>query len=206
MKISKENIQPPRQQRGAVLLVGLVILLIMTVLGVSGLETTNLEMKMVNNTQNRQQAFQAAEAALKAVENSISKKGFATTQYQDCASGDATCFDDSCTGGLCFSGDYSLGETPIYCQLTPPNMPAWRDTALNVFETASRHQLAKLDNFKNDVKYITEFLCYVPKNPAVPFDASNPDNGIPFFRITTYGSSDDGKASVMLQSTYRLVQ
>jgi hypothetical protein len=52
---------PPRAQTGATLIVGLVLLLVLTVIGVSGMNTATMEITMAANTQFQQDAFQAAE-------------------------------------------------------------------------------------------------------------------------------------------------
>lgn len=52
-------------QSGAVLVVSLLILLVMTLLGVSALSTSSLEEKMASNLQDKALAFEAAEAALR---------------------------------------------------------------------------------------------------------------------------------------------
>lgn len=51
-------------QSGAVLVVALVMLLILTLIGVSGMSSVTLEEKMVSNMQNANKSFQGAEAAL----------------------------------------------------------------------------------------------------------------------------------------------
>ena len=51
-------------QRGAALVVGLVLMLVLTVLGISGLNTATLELVMASNTQSQQLAFQAAETGI----------------------------------------------------------------------------------------------------------------------------------------------
>ena len=56
------------RQKGAVLVVSLLILLVMTVLGVAAMGTTTLQERMANNNRQQQVAFQAAEAALRAAE------------------------------------------------------------------------------------------------------------------------------------------
>jgi type IV pilus assembly protein PilX len=55
-------------QRGAVLVVGLVILLVMTLIGVTAMRATGLEEKMAGNMRDRNLAFQAAESGLRAGE------------------------------------------------------------------------------------------------------------------------------------------
>jgi type IV pilus assembly protein PilX len=51
-------------QTGATLIVGLVLLLVLTVVGVSGMNTATMEITMAANTQYQQDAFQAAEDAI----------------------------------------------------------------------------------------------------------------------------------------------
>lgn len=55
-------------ERGAVLLVSLVMLLLLTLIGLAGLRMVQLEERMAGNLRDRQMAFQAAEAALRAGE------------------------------------------------------------------------------------------------------------------------------------------
>ncbi|MFB3112123.1 MAG: PilX N-terminal domain-containing pilus assembly protein [Gemmatimonadales bacterium] len=62
-------------QRGAVLVVGLIILMVLTVLGVSSMNTATLELTMTGNAQYHQEAFQAAETG---IDISISRRDFNT--------------------------------------------------------------------------------------------------------------------------------
>jgi Tfp pilus assembly protein PilX len=55
-----------RRQQGAVLVVGLVILLVVTTLGISGQQSTVLQERMAGNLRQNNIAFQAAESALQA--------------------------------------------------------------------------------------------------------------------------------------------
>lgn len=48
-------------QRGATLIVGLVLLLVLTIVGVSGMNTATMEINMAANTQFQQDAFQMTE-------------------------------------------------------------------------------------------------------------------------------------------------
>ena len=52
------------REAGATLVVGLVLLLVLTLLGVSGMNTATLEVQMAGNTQFQQDAFQAAETGI----------------------------------------------------------------------------------------------------------------------------------------------
>ncbi len=56
---------PSRRQQGAALVVGLVLLVIVTLLGVTSLRTVTQEQRMSANQQDRQLAFQRAEQSLR---------------------------------------------------------------------------------------------------------------------------------------------
>ncbi len=51
-------------QRGAALVIGLILLLVLTLLAISGVSSASLEFFMAGNEQYRQNAFQAAEAGI----------------------------------------------------------------------------------------------------------------------------------------------
>lgn len=54
-----------KQQTGAVLIVGLVLLLILTVIGLASIRGSDLQERMAGNMRDRNIAFQSAEAALR---------------------------------------------------------------------------------------------------------------------------------------------
>jgi type IV pilus assembly protein PilX len=62
-------------QRGAVLIVGLILLMVITVLGISSMHTATLEVTMAGNTQFHQEAFQAADTG---IDISIAQRNFTT--------------------------------------------------------------------------------------------------------------------------------
>lgn len=63
---------PFRQsQLGAVLIVALVMLLVMTIVGVSAIKGSNLQELMAGNVRDKQVSFQAAEAALRQAEDAV---------------------------------------------------------------------------------------------------------------------------------------
>jgi len=54
----------PRRQSGAALVVGLLLLLVLTILAISGMSTATLELQMAGNEQYQERAFQSAEAGI----------------------------------------------------------------------------------------------------------------------------------------------
>ncbi len=65
----------PQQERGAALVVGLILLVVVTVLAISGMNTATTELAMARNDQNNENAFQAAETG---VENSLAQRTWYT--------------------------------------------------------------------------------------------------------------------------------
>jgi len=61
---------PPRE-RGAVLVIGLLILLVMTLIGVTAMSTSTMQERMSANGMNANIAFQAAESAVRAATSGI---------------------------------------------------------------------------------------------------------------------------------------
>ena len=61
----------PRKQTGVALFISLILLLILTIIGVSSVQTTSLEVRMSRNSYDSLLAFQAAEAALRDAQQTI---------------------------------------------------------------------------------------------------------------------------------------
>lgn len=74
MRISLHQRQP---QSGMVLLVSLVFLLLMTMIGLSSMQSANLQEKMAGSVGLRNQSFQTAEAALRVGESAVQLDSFA---------------------------------------------------------------------------------------------------------------------------------
>lgn len=58
------SLQSRHRQEGAALVIGLLLLLVLTLLAISGITTATLELQMAGNQQYQQRAFQAAETAI----------------------------------------------------------------------------------------------------------------------------------------------
>lgn len=203
-----------KKQQGAVLIVSLIILLVTTLLGVTAMQSTSLEMKMAKNVEERQRVFNAAEAALKRVENIL-----AATPYSDADLNSATCsalsdksncFDDACEGGLCFFGD-STAANQQDCEIYAagvPDYPVWdRNNSLNVWGDSTKHlTLPAIGAHMQDFKYIIEFQCFVDglgtNYVSDPSTAAPINLGDSLYRITVLASDDGGRINIMLQSTY----
>jgi type IV pilus assembly protein PilX len=64
MRPTPNNRAPGHRQRGAALIVGLVLMMVLTILAISTMRTSTLELSMAGNTQYREKARQLAEAGI----------------------------------------------------------------------------------------------------------------------------------------------
>lgn len=60
-----------KSQSGVVLVISLIMLLLLTLIGVTSVQVTSLEERMAGNSKDRNLAFQSAESALTLAENSL---------------------------------------------------------------------------------------------------------------------------------------
>ena len=94
-----------RRQNGAVLIVSLIMLLLLTLIGVTAMQTNGLEEKMAGNMLDRNIALQAAESALRDAErdisntkkNAVPRVSGVSSFTVDCGKSTSTINDD----GLC---------------------------------------------------------------------------------------------------------
>src|SRR5688572_1962024 len=92
------------KERGALLIVVLFILLVTTMLGLSAMDATGLEMQMSSNSREQLVMLEVAEYAVAQVAKQITAMGGFTDNSltnDDCGN---LCFDENCTGGYCFFG------------------------------------------------------------------------------------------------------
>lgn len=186
-------------QRGVVLVVVLVILLAVTLLGTVVMQGATLQTKMVGNSQARQQAFNAAEATLAVAEQFLATT---TTITRESLRLKTNFLSDCSKNGLCFTGAIgSAGSTlQSSCKFnTIPSQEIWEDTTLKVWDTDGKNKPVTVPNMKNPGKYIIEFRCFIDGAGLVAVG-----EGDALFRITAQGYSDNGDATVMVQSTYRI--
>jgi len=81
------------QQSGVVLVVSLLILLVLTLLGISSLDGSIMEEKMAANTQTANTTFQAAESAIRQTFYEESKDPIGA--FENAQSGDTETYDDA---------------------------------------------------------------------------------------------------------------
>lgn len=167
-------------QRGASLLIVLILLLVMTLLGLAAMRSTLLEERMTANLLDRSLAFQAAEAALREGETIA---GAAGTR--------AAVPESGCSNGIC-----SLPNAAQADRWLTSDFDGWRDGATEVGELAVTPQ------------FFIEYMGDAPTWPGCDLvDESNrsPLCLRPRYRITARSTDEDADASratVLLQTNF----
>lgn len=172
----------PASQSGVVLVASLMFLLVMTMLGLSGMQGTSLEEKMTGTMRDRALAFQAAESALRAAEASLSPGGS---------------LPSFTTGGA--NGFFSKSVA------APPDLKAvW-----NSPNQVSRYSGEDLAHVAQVPTYIIEELSYTSGGGSdtggslrgdIPAEAGAAKT---WYRVTARGTGGTDAAVVVLQSVYR---
>lgn len=174
---------PRRNEKGAVLIVSLVLLLVVTILGVNAMTTSKLELQMSANNKDRHIALQAAEAALLEAEAHIGSTSALSTSM-----------NDDCTGGYCTSTS----------SLTRPLSTI---EAL-VFDVNGKHRVASFNpreefgDTGESPKYIIQFMNYVTPEDVVDLNYVAQLGDPEMYRITAIGYGALDGTRVLLQVTY----
>jgi len=176
----KSNITFQSRQSGIALFISLVLLLVLTIIGVSSVQITSLEVRMTRNEHDAMLAFQAAESALRDAEAQI--ETITTT----------TVFTDS-------------GNSGLYNVAPLGDAEHWH--ASDAWDAANSVQAATtVDGVFSAPRYIIEHVASVLREDNAyqqedPYAASASDR-IEMFRITARGVGGSVNARVLLQSSY----
>jgi type IV pilus assembly protein PilX len=170
-----------KNQSGAVLIVALVLLLVLTVLGTSGIQDTLITERMTGNFRDTSVAFESAESSLRVLEEIISDTGFD--------------FDASVTSGDL--NGYNVTDSTI--SVVPVG---W---AVNPYASVSllSVSVALPDVISGQPEY------YVERLPPVSIPGGSLVLGfqdtaldLVFYRVTSKGFGVSPNAEVVLQSTF----
>lgn len=187
------------KQQGAALVVALIMLVLMTLVGITAMQVTTVQEKMVANSRDLNVAFQAAEVALLRGEHYVKN-------MQD-AIFTTTCKGSGSTIGLCKPGQ----STPIWTAIS------WSDTNPVTLEYGNEQENKQIPASETSVDNIQPLPANtVAKQPRYIIEditsvsgggQANLSKGL--YRITAQGYgqavNDNGQplARVMLQSVFK---
>jgi len=182
IKPSDLRFKQRNKQSGVVLFISLVMLLILTVLGLSSVQTTTLQERMARNARDTNLAFQAAESAIKDAETLIETFN-SLVNFTAAGANDA---------GFYFEGNYNA----------PTNWDGRDWMAGDGYMEAT----TAIADVAVQPKYIIEHVkTVISDNDTLNLDNIGQDSGsgrAQIFRVTVYGTGGTSTANVILQSTY----
>lgn len=182
---------PMKQQRGAVLVVSLLLLLVMTILALGASQTTRLQERMSANMRDRDLAFESSEAGLRNGERIIDSLTIAPTP---------------CTSAPCQVYDRAFLPTAMAFQTQAWwNTNAWSYVTDETFSTthltASTGGLISGSGMAGaDPQFVVEELEEVADALSVP--PTGPPPTRIYYRITSASQGGSAQAQVVLQSTF----
>ncbi len=178
-------------QAGAALVTGLIFLVILTLLGITAMQTSTMEERMSGNARDRNIAFQAAEAALRDAERDILCKkidGTSATNKRNigCISG-MTGGDANCTNGLCCV----INAPGLAC--VEPSTPVYQNSALSL--NAAPSVVYGTYTAAPDIPGVVQ----QPRYLIEPFQRKQ----VNYYRITARGFGANASTQVTLQEVYK---
>jgi len=175
------------KQRGAVLIVSLILLLIMTILALSGSQIVRMQERMAGNVRDTDLAFQGAEAGLRDAEDHLN--GLTAWPSTFCTTTTATGCEIYEIG--------ALQKTTTFDLKTESAAPlGWWDTTAREYRTNSIHDLQGINH---DPKYVIEKaaqICDTGEAGCTEADT------LYYFRNTAQSVGGSTIADVRLESTY----
>jgi type IV pilus assembly protein PilX len=173
--------KPFGKNTGAALITCLMLLVVMTLLGVSAITTSTMEEKMAGNVRNKHISFHAAETALRAGE-AIAANLPADTVFTDATNPTGT------TTGL-YSRSNALDA----------NYPLWEDANAAWQDVATSDSLVV-----QDPQYIIESYSNAPRDNDCILEVPLPAGCmLPVYRITARGWGINTNGISIIQSTYK---
>ena len=168
-------------QAGVSLVVVLLFLLVMTVLGITAVRTSNLEEKMSGNERDREMAFEAAEGTLRDAERDIALNITS-----------ASPFNATCANGLC---------RPSIAGVSVADSVDWSSAAPRVYGSSSGAGAYPIA-LANAPKYVVELLPDMPAGAGESLDQRSVNSGGTPFRITATAWGRKQSTQVQLQVVY----
>ena len=196
MGLSRRAPLTRERQSGMSLFPALMFLLVLAVLGVSALNSTVMQEKMVSNTKDTNLAFQAAEAGLRDGEADVERNKTIWTP---------TSFSSACTNGLCVPPS----TWPSPSSLDISKAIDWTNTGLTRMY-GSQTAVPSLPDVAAQPEYVIERIPPPPGLPATPGSSVGigcgvscppPANGFAY-RLTVLATGARPETRVVLQSTY----
>jgi len=183
-----------KKHKGAVLIISLIMLIVMTLIGITAMRTSILEEKMAGNLRDRTSAFEAAESALRDGESLLS------------ALVDVSSFNG--TGGRLGTADpepdyfnSAVWVNSISYSGTLPDVATQPQYIIKYIGTSTHSEEEEGDDEHESLSHTHGRVC--ANNPATSTEpAESTEHTTNNFRITARGTGRTDTSLVLIQSYY----
>ena len=184
---------PPRREKGAVLIFGLVMLVLLTLIGLAAMNDVDVQERMSGNLMDQSLAFQSAEAALRFAEQILDQEPLSS-------------FDGSNTGfwpDLNITANRQLlnaqGATVNHRRPYLWTDEQWQSNSLQLAADT-------LDGVAEQPRYTIERITVTnlaaTRGSGVDVESQEKFSAVEYYRITARGVGISDNSVVILQSTY----
>jgi len=167
----------PNRQRGAVLVVSLLMLLVMTVLGIAAMQMTRFEERMAGNSRDINIAFQGAEAGLR--------------------DGEQRLLDMVGTPAICAAAPCVVYQTDVLATNLRDQTLAWWTSNGREFGVAGTREVS--DSARDPMIVIEEMTTVHDSLVQPPPEGSGSRT---FFKVTANSAGANAQTEAVLESTF----
>jgi len=165
-------------QRGAILVTSMLLLLVLTIIGVTVMQMSRMQERMAGNSRDVNLAFQAAEGALRSAELFIRERAVRPVTCAGTAEGNCPVITEGTVDGTTANQDETWWE-----------------------EKGQTYGQAEMDGLETAPTAVIEELGFVRTDGGVVMGQEPPD-GRDFFQVTSRSTGGSGLAEIVLQSTF----
>jgi len=178
MRTQRNQLAGLQKERGVVLVISLIFLLVMTLIGLTGMKTSVLEEKMTGNSRNQGLAFQSAETALHGAELYLNS--------------------------VVTASDFSGSINGLVSEVTDD--PDYLDSSIWV-DASSVEYSSGLSIINSDPRYIIKLVGESEEDENAGLNLGGygenlPGSQITVFRITSRGTGGTDNARITLQTNF----
>ncbi|MGF1615871.1 MAG: PilX N-terminal domain-containing pilus assembly protein [Gammaproteobacteria bacterium] len=173
--IARRRFSVLTNQRGAALLIGLIMLVLLTLLGVTGMQTTAMQERMAGNMRDRDLALQAAEAALRGAERVL--QGASLPDFD---------------GSDCYYPTQPYTNAPLHTTVS------WTTSSAQTCAVTTA-----LAAIAEQPRYLIEALPPIPASGTGGSSKFGALADVGVYRVTARGVGGTAAAVVMLEATFR---
>jgi type IV pilus assembly protein PilX len=171
---------PLNNQRGAILVTSMLLLLVLTIIGITASQMTRMQERMAGNLRDQNLAFQGSEAGLRDGETLIRTR---------------TARPDTCISAPClFWTRGTLADVPAQSGTW------WGTNGTELESDGNRTTVTKdLAELNADPRFVVESLGFVSDSLTV---GHAPPEGRDFYQVTGRSTGGTGEAVTVLRTTY----